>query len=260
MRVSVIIPYKNAAPWLSRCIESVITSGGELEILLINDYSTDDSEQIARGYDDKRIRFYNNEGAAGVSGARNTGIDHATGEWLIFLDADDELKKGAYYQIQRAIEVSGGFPVIQFNHQRQYGPGVSRVVKHWNYEGMRTLNDLPAYWPPVWNKAYNADMIHNNCIYFEGGMQFGEDELFNLNAFEVSRGIYSSQLFTMIHHFDNANSLAKSATFEALKFEVAVLEDYRDSLKGKDTEMYKAIDMRLFELSLMARYKEVFKS
>ena len=258
MKVSVIIQFKNAAPWLPRCLESLDVAEGFLEFLLINDGSTDGSQHLAKYTADGggRFYYYENEHAPGVSGARNTGLDHAQGDYITFLDADDTLHPEAWWEIKKALKEAPDAQVIQFNHYRQYGPGVSRVVKYWNPEGWRGLLDLPDYWPPVWNKVYKAESLHN--LRFIEGLQFGEDELFNLEVFKKARRVYSSELITMVHHFDNPNSLAKSATVEDLKKEVGILRKHRKAATIGDPELYQAITKRLEQLEKMTRYAEVF--
>lgn len=91
MIISVIIPVYNVEKYLQECLESVLNqSEVELQILLINDGSTDSSGEISRSYEKKyaNIQLITTENR-GLSEARNTGIDHAIGDYLIFLDSDD---------------------------------------------------------------------------------------------------------------------------------------------------------------------------
>ncbi len=93
MRLSVIIPVYNAADSLERTIDSVLNqSFSDYEILLVNDGSTDNSATVIDMYatTDERIHAYHQENK-GTSGARNTGVRHAQGEFLLFLDSDDEI-------------------------------------------------------------------------------------------------------------------------------------------------------------------------
>ena len=90
-KVSVIIPVYNTAPYLYRCLNSVINQRlRELEILVVNDGSTDNSLQILEefAYKDARIKIINQKNQ-GLSVARNTGLECATGEYIAFLDSDD---------------------------------------------------------------------------------------------------------------------------------------------------------------------------
>ena len=87
--ISVIVPIYNVEPYVRQCIESLLAqTGPETEILLIDDGSTDRSGVIAEEYKDGRIRVFHLQNG-GLSAARNFGIEHARGEWLMFVDGDD---------------------------------------------------------------------------------------------------------------------------------------------------------------------------
>jgi len=89
MRISVVIPAYNAGRYIGRAIDSVLAQTRPPdEIIVVDDGSTDDTAAVVRGYGDK-VRFIRQENA-GASVARNTGIEAATGDWIAFLDADDE--------------------------------------------------------------------------------------------------------------------------------------------------------------------------
>ena len=78
--VSIIIPIYNASKYLKRCLDSVINqTKTELEIILINDGSTDNSEEIIKEYKDKRIKYFKNKNQ-GIGKTRNFGITKATGK------------------------------------------------------------------------------------------------------------------------------------------------------------------------------------
>lgn len=91
--VSVIVPVYNAAAYLQQCIESILgQTGVALELILVDDGSTDGSTDICLRTESAR---YVRTGGVGVSAARNAGLDVATGKWITFVDADDELLPGA---------------------------------------------------------------------------------------------------------------------------------------------------------------------
>lgn len=90
MRVSVIVPVYNKAKYLKRCIDSILNqSFVGLELIIVDDGSTDDSLKIIDAIEDPRIRVITQENA-GPGAARNRGIENARGDLLAFLDADDE--------------------------------------------------------------------------------------------------------------------------------------------------------------------------
>jgi len=90
-RTSVVIPSYDSADTLPRTIDSVLSqTADDLEVIVVDDASSDDTEAVATGYDDDRVRFTAHETNKGGSAARNTGIELAEGEYVAFLDADDE--------------------------------------------------------------------------------------------------------------------------------------------------------------------------
>jgi glycosyltransferase involved in cell wall biosynthesis len=89
--VSVIVPTYNRADLVSRAIESVLDQTYDnFELLVVDDASTDDTETIVRSYDDERVTYFCHQKNRRVSAARNTGIEQASGQYLAFLDDDDE--------------------------------------------------------------------------------------------------------------------------------------------------------------------------
>lgn len=93
--VSVVVPTHERADVLQRAIESVLDQTfTDIEVIVVDDASTDNTESIVEGYDDPRIRYIRHEENRGGSAARNTGIKAADGEFVAFLDDDDEWRPG----------------------------------------------------------------------------------------------------------------------------------------------------------------------
>lgn len=117
MKLSVIIPVYNVEKYLRRCIESVLLPGGaDYEIIIVNDGSTDSSPAIAREYAEKYpalIRLISTPNG-GLGHARNTGLDAASGDYVLFLDSDDRLSPGALDKLLTIID--GSFDICIFDH------------------------------------------------------------------------------------------------------------------------------------------------
>ncbi len=115
MLFSIIIPVYNVAPWLRRCLESVLSQiDGDAEVICVDDGSTDESgaildELAAR---DGRLRVFHQENG-GVSSARNRGLDMARGEWIAWVDSDDYVADDWYATLKGA--TSMGAEVIFFD-------------------------------------------------------------------------------------------------------------------------------------------------
>ena len=91
-KVSIVVPVYNAANYLPKCIGSMINqSMNEIEIVLIDDASTDETFKILSEYaiEDSRIKVFSNPKNLGCGATRNTGVEKAKGEYILFVDADD---------------------------------------------------------------------------------------------------------------------------------------------------------------------------
>ena len=104
--ISFVIPAYNVAPWLARCVGSILAEAGvEVEVLLVDDGSTDDTpgicDDLARG--DPRVRAIHQENG-NVSAARNTGLDAARGEYVWFVDGDDGVAPGSLPLLEGLLE------------------------------------------------------------------------------------------------------------------------------------------------------------
>ena len=99
--VSVVVPVYNTEPFLAECLHSLEKQTlTDIEIILVNDGSTDNSGRLLREYAGKDARFvYVEQENQGLSAARNTGMEHASGHYLAFLDSDDWLEREALEQL-----------------------------------------------------------------------------------------------------------------------------------------------------------------
>ena len=106
MKVSVIVPVYNTRGYLARCIESILgQSFSDFELLLVDDGSTDGSGDLCDSFltKDSRVRVFHLQNG-GVSAARNYGIQQAQGEWICFVDSDDEVLKDYLQDMVSAID------------------------------------------------------------------------------------------------------------------------------------------------------------
>ena len=134
--VSVIVPIHNTGKYLKKCLNSIVNQTYKnLEILLINDGSTDNSAKIIDQFakKDTRIKVFTNETAQGVSNARNLGLDNASGEYINFVDGDDWILKDAINSLVKTLE-NNDSDLSQGNIKCVISPlkiSNNNVIKNW---------------------------------------------------------------------------------------------------------------------------------
>ena len=182
--LSVIVPVYNTAPWLRRCLDSICAQTyTNLEILCVNDGSTDNSAELLAEYAarDSRIKVIHQENA-GVSVARNAGLDTATGEYVTFVDADDWLEPDAYGKILPCME--DGVDLVCFGGVIDGEIEQSRRENMEAYACMNFNGTTQSYLGVmrtnvyVWNKIFRKSIIEGYGIQFPVGIACGEDAAF----------------------------------------------------------------------------------
>ncbi|MBO6252520.1 MAG: glycosyltransferase family 2 protein, partial [Bacteroidaceae bacterium] len=120
--VSIIVPVYNVQPYVEDCIRSVMrqTYDGRMECIVVDDCGTDDSiaivEKVVADYDGPiTFKILHHTHNRGLSAARNTGIDASTGDYLFFLDSDDEITNDCIKKLSAVLEKDGEIEIVQGN-------------------------------------------------------------------------------------------------------------------------------------------------
>lgn len=181
-KISIIVPVYNVEQYLPRCIDSILNqSFADFELLLIDDGSKDKSGAICDEYaaKDYRIRLFHKKNG-GVSSARNIGLENARGEWLSFIDGDDEITEG-YFNIRQEHE---GVDVIIKPYSVVNADG--RVTCHNNELSILTGKDkIFRYYVQKRNNALWDKIIKRKTVgtkRFNTNVSIGEDFLFFLSV------------------------------------------------------------------------------
>jgi len=196
MKLTVIVPIYNAEKYLSKCLDKILVCPiPDMECLLINDGSKDSSLHICEEYVKKDSRFkVMNKNNEGVSIARNTGIVHATGKYIMFLDADDYFDSTKWQSIMDAIDLELDF--IAFSYYTLYQDG--RVIEELfdivststdEINSIRKLLLGTATLNTCWGKLFSLKTITNNQICFREGLKTGEDAIFVLDFLKVAKAL-----------------------------------------------------------------------
>lgn len=214
--ISVIVPVYNVEKYLPKCLESLSKQTFfPFEIICINDGSTDHCLKILRQYaaKDKRIHIIN-QNNRGLSAARNTGLSHAKGQYILFVDSDDYLHPEAltnlYHQITRH-----DADICIFGYQSHTNAGLENINIPTNYYNKKTEDDVFTYhailWQifyrvSVWTKLYRRAFINKKNITFPEGYVF-EDIIFHIKTIISATKICLLNQVLYYYRLDNNNSI-----------------------------------------------------
>ncbi len=179
--LSIIIPVFNAGKFLDMLLESIEKQTyRDFECIIVNDGSTDNSKEICRKFADRDERFIIiNQNNAGVSAARNTGLDKAKGKYIAFADSDDVLEVDMYATLIKAlIDLDADVASCNFIHEEkisQLTANTNSVFKIYQQPIDSFYNDDISL-DALWNKVYRAKIIGQ--IRFAPDISYTEDQLF----------------------------------------------------------------------------------
>lgn len=200
-KISIIIPVFNGEKYVESCIAMLQgqTVQNGFEVIFVNDGSNDKTFDIIQKFldIDSRIRVISQENQ-GISSARNHGIEVAKGEWLVFVDVDDEVAPGYIEDILGEIEKASGADVhIYARHYVEKNKKVIDSEAFTRYELLYSLltevplNELGTDFLlfAAWSKAYRSSFLKENQISFVEGLKWGEDLVFQCAVFQKAKEI-----------------------------------------------------------------------
>lgn len=260
MRLSVVVPMYNSEKYIERCINSIIGQDmKDMEVILINDGSKDKTKYIAKKYvaKYKNIKLIDKEKNEGISAARNTGIKNATGEYIVFIDSDDEINNGMFKNMHELGKKSNS-DVVMCSYLRKYKDfdvEIKANIKEdyviYNRSDIEkniihTFVENTEYgYYYVWNKLYKKEFLEKNNIFFRKKIKFGEDWFFNLDVFDnINTFSYINKPY--YNYFDNMGSQSKNIDRDRIKL---YLEGHKKNhyFINKYNLESKYVDTRLLE-------------
>ena len=218
--VSVIVPIYNVENYLSKCIRSIVEqSHSQLEILLVVDGSPDASGRIADEWSkkDDRIRTFHTENR-GVSAARNLGIQEASGDYIIFVDADDFLASDFVdYMCELVKETGADFVMSKncfwFPNRHEDTGGDSKIVEIYSSEQAAAELLLPGKIDiGCWNKMFKRTLLLDHNICFPTNYFMGEGLNFIILAAQFSKQVAVGSKRVYYYRKDNEASATTAAS------------------------------------------------
>ena len=239
-KVSVIVPIYNVEKYLHRCLDSLVSQElQDIEIILVNDGSTDDSGDIAKEYAKKynaKVKYLEKENG-GLSDARNFGIPYATGEYIAFLDSDDYIEKNAYKEMyEKAKENDADY--VECDFLWEY-PNKAKQDKRFNYNNKKEM--LAFVRVVAWNKLIRRKILEDNNIIFPKGLRYEDVEFTYKLIPHLNKTAYVPKCF--IHYTQRKNSIANvqnertAEIFTVLNHVIEyykqnnIYEEYKDELE-----------------------------
>lgn len=263
IKVSIVIPVYNASTYLSKCLDSVINqSYRDIEIILVDDGSTDNSGKICDDYadNDKRIAVLHGKNS-GVSTARNNGIKSSTGEYVTFIDSDDIIHPDYIKKLVNNLK-EGILPVCQIDNF--YG----EVIFLDNEKEKINLDKDHFIELCKWNllntpccKLYNLDIIRKNKILFDAKLSLGEDLLFNFDYLNyIDKIVIINQKLYYYRRSEN-DTLSTAYNPKMMDIQLLLFDKYTEFFEktSMDDNMLNLFDSYRFS-TLMTIIENEFKN
>ena len=231
MKLSVIVPVYNVEKFLPRCLDSLLRQGmeaGEWEVICVNDGSPDGSAAILADYEKKypgifRVITQENQG---LSGARNTGMKVAQGEWIAFVDSDDYVIDGGYRYLLDNFCTHQKHDVLHFQYRMVFTDGLTLSDPEakpdgkilYDGDGAEAYNKYDLSY--VWNKLFRHQFLIEHHLEFEKILY--EDNLFNFCLFRCHPRLVTVSSNIIRYEQGNASSIIHTVNKER------VLKEFKD--------------------------------
>lgn len=272
-KVSVVVPVYNIdREYLKKCIESILTqSYKNIELLLINDGSTNgcEAECEAAAKLDERV-IYIDQVNQGVSVARNSGLDKASGEYVMFVDGDDYLSDGTISTVVEHMRKNKELQLLFFGYCTNYtNREMLRVMKNFDQslfeknrlqlailQGDPSLGMVELGAP--WGKLIRRSVIEDNNVRYTVGLRKGQDTVFTLHLLEYCNNI-SYLPIAGYHYRMSTASISHRYNPEIIEIMEKTLGAYRDFAQkyNKDDRYVNAVDLKSYK-ALMNEYLDLY--
>lgn len=235
--VTLIIPVYNAEKYLRRCLDSVMEQDFlDMEVLLLDDGSSDGSLEICRGYEEKDLRFHViSKENTGVSDTRNLGIRLAKGKYLQFMDSDDWLTKDAVESMVTAAEreqcdlvIADFYRVKKDRYVEKRHIRRKTVMSREEFAMEMVKKPADYYYGVMWNKLYRREIVGRHGISCDVSMNWCEDFLFNLEYIRYADRFLALQK-PVYYYMKRKGSLVatEAVSVDTVRVKLELLERYK---------------------------------
>lgn len=273
-KISVIIPVYNAEKYLEKCLDSVVNQTYKnIEVITVNDASTDNSLKILKKYE-KRFDFFkvidllenHRQG-----GARNIGINEASGDYISFVDSDDWIDDCTYFNFNKILNECKCDVICCSQYYREYANGEKNVIKDGNFEFLQKISfhqlsnvekeQLLFKGSGIWQNLYSSKLIKDNEILFPEKISY-EDNYF-VPLVYANAEIVGCLDEPFYHYRENLNStiFRKDSTqldrikIEKMRYDEFIKRDLYLPLKNG----YEILTLKLYYLITLGTIYKYFK-
>ncbi len=229
MLLSIIIPVYNIEKYLNRCIESIFhQSFTDYEIILVDDGSKDGSSKICDDYSnqDKRVRVIHKTNG-GVSSARNLGVKEARGQYVMFIDGDDELCDETLSENMKYLLDERDIEIIEFPGYYHFGNNkIEFLIKEKNSISLKGNKKIINHWLKkpsfeCWRKIYKRSLLNN--ILFDEKITVGEDLLFLIHVMSICKYYFVSEKGCYLYNYNESSAMNRESR-DRSKDEIKLIE------------------------------------
>lgn len=224
--ISVIVPAYNVEKYIKTCLDSLINQTySNFEIIVINDGSTDQTEEILRSYQaNPKFRIYSQKNG-GLSAARNRGIKLANGELVCFIDSDDSVKSDYLEKLAAPFFEDSDVDITVCGYQEKFeNTEINHVLKSQKITGRKATKDLlikqQDFDVLAWNKLYRKKLYSDNHIEYPVG-QIHEDNLTTYKLFSHAQKVFyisdALYIYQRTHSEITKNLYSKEKTLKRLQ-------------------------------------------
>lgn len=240
--ISVIVPIYNVEKYLNRCIDSILNQTYKnLEVILVDDGSTDNSINIIKSYNDDRIKIYSKKNG-GLSDARNYGLDKANGNYVSFIDSDDFIELDMFEKMVQHL-IDRDVDIVVCDMKYLYDDGSTSFASGGNFVCGNVLEnpDLILMNNSACNKLYKIEMF--NDIKFPKGKYYEDLATIPILLYKAKKIIKIDEPFYI--YFQRKGSIAHSANKKIFEIYDAIKSciDYVKSTGNEEIILKKLYSM-----------------
>ncbi|MCI8352157.1 MAG: glycosyltransferase [Clostridia bacterium] len=255
-KVSVIVPVYNVENYIERCLNSLANQTLEdIEIIIVDDGSTDSSASIIKEYTDKykNMTYYKKDNG-GLSDARNYGMKYATGKYIAFLDSDDYIDANTYKIMYEKAKKEDS-DIVECNFYWSYDKKNKKDIGE-KYQGKKEMLEKARV--VAWNKLYKRELIEQAQIEFPKGLQYEDVEFFYKLVPYIEKVSFVKE--PLIYYVQRKNSLSNIQNEKASDI-FTVLDNVILFYKEKNLyEKYKEVlEYTYARLLLCSSFKRITK-